>query len=321
MFGNLETLPPDPILGVTAAFRARSVAAQGRPRRRRLPRRARQHAGAGRGARGRARAARRADHARPTSGRWATWSSTSASSSWRSVRSPPRLQERTATIQTVGGCGALRVGAELRPRVAARRGRARQRSDLGQPRAAARQLGPRAASAIRTTTPATPRRRVRAHARAPRAPAGRVDRAAARLLPQPDRRRPRRRRSGSALADVHRAAADSCRSWTSPTRASATISRPTCTGLRLLATRVPQLLLAISCSKNFGLYRERTGALAVIAENATAAARDRDAPGAHRRGACTRCRPTTARPSRRACSAIRRCARRGRRNSRRWWRA
>jgi aspartate aminotransferase len=43
-------------------------------------------------------------------------------------------------------------------------------------------------------------------------------------------------------------------------------------GLRLLAARVPQLLLALSCSKNFGLYRERTGALAVIAENATAAA-------------------------------------------------
>jgi aspartate aminotransferase len=42
-------------------------------------------------------------------------------------------------------------------------------------------------------------------------------------------------------------------------------------GLRLLATRVPQLLLALSCSKNFGLYRERAGALAVIAENATAA--------------------------------------------------
>jgi aspartate/tyrosine/aromatic aminotransferase len=42
-------------------------------------------------------------------------------------------------------------------------------------------------------------------------------------------------------------------------------------GLRLLATRVPQLLLALSCSKNFGLYRERAGALAVIAENATVA--------------------------------------------------
>jgi len=43
-------------------------------------------------------------------------------------------------------------------------------------------------------------------------------------------------------------------------------------GLRLLAARVPQLLLALSCSKNFGLYRERTGALAIIAGNAATAA-------------------------------------------------
>lgn len=38
-------------------------------------------------------------------------------------------------------------------------------------------------------------------------------------------------------------------------------------GLRLLASRLPTLLLAISCSKNFGLYRERVGALAVLAES------------------------------------------------------
>jgi aspartate aminotransferase len=43
-------------------------------------------------------------------------------------------------------------------------------------------------------------------------------------------------------------------------------------GLRILAGRVPAMLLAISCSKNFGLYRERVGALVVIAENASAAA-------------------------------------------------
>jgi aspartate aminotransferase len=42
-------------------------------------------------------------------------------------------------------------------------------------------------------------------------------------------------------------------------------------GLRLLAARLPTLLLAISCSKNFGLYRERAGALTVIAENAVTA--------------------------------------------------
>jgi aspartate aminotransferase len=44
-------------------------------------------------------------------------------------------------------------------------------------------------------------------------------------------------------------------------------------GLRTLAARVPELLLAVSCSKNFGLYRERTGALAVLTPTgATAAA-------------------------------------------------
>jgi aspartate aminotransferase len=43
-------------------------------------------------------------------------------------------------------------------------------------------------------------------------------------------------------------------------------------GLRALAQRVPELLVAVSCSKNFGLYRERTGALAVISSDATARA-------------------------------------------------
>jgi aspartate aminotransferase len=43
------------------------------------------------------------------------------------------------------------------------------------------------------------------------------------------------------------------------------------TGLRELARRVPALLLAVSCSKNFGLYRERAGALAIVASNAATA--------------------------------------------------
>jgi aspartate/tyrosine/aromatic aminotransferase len=42
-------------------------------------------------------------------------------------------------------------------------------------------------------------------------------------------------------------------------------------GLRLLAERLPELLVAVSCSKNFGLYRERVGAVMCIAENAPAA--------------------------------------------------
>jgi aspartate aminotransferase len=40
-------------------------------------------------------------------------------------------------------------------------------------------------------------------------------------------------------------------------------------GLRLLAGMLPELVIASSYSKNFGLYRERTGAVTVITENAT----------------------------------------------------
>lgn len=37
-------------------------------------------------------------------------------------------------------------------------------------------------------------------------------------------------------------------------------------GARLLAANLPELLICVSCSKNFGLYRERVGAVIVIAE-------------------------------------------------------
>ncbi|MBW4935869.1 amino acid aminotransferase [Marinobacter sp. F4206] len=40
-------------------------------------------------------------------------------------------------------------------------------------------------------------------------------------------------------------------------------------GLRHLASQVPEMLVAASCSKNFGLYRERTGALMLISATAT----------------------------------------------------
>jgi aromatic-amino-acid transaminase len=44
---------------------------------------------------------------------------------------------------------------------------------------------------------------------------------------------------------------------------------------RLMAARVPTLLVAYSCDKNFGVYRERTGALWVIGADAAEAARAR----------------------------------------------
>ncbi|WP_439133476.1 aromatic amino acid transaminase [Pseudomaricurvus sp.] len=43
-------------------------------------------------------------------------------------------------------------------------------------------------------------------------------------------------------------------------------------GLRLLAGSVPELVVASSCSKNFGLYRERVGALSVMGNTSVAAA-------------------------------------------------
>jgi aspartate/tyrosine/aromatic aminotransferase len=43
-------------------------------------------------------------------------------------------------------------------------------------------------------------------------------------------------------------------------------------GTRLLASRLPELLVAYSCSKNFGLYSERTGCTLVVAETAKYAA-------------------------------------------------
>ncbi len=40
-------------------------------------------------------------------------------------------------------------------------------------------------------------------------------------------------------------------------------------GVRLLADNLPEVIIAASCSKNFGLYRERVGLAAMITENST----------------------------------------------------
>ena len=42
-------------------------------------------------------------------------------------------------------------------------------------------------------------------------------------------------------------------------------------GLRYLADNVPELLLCSSCSKNFGLYRERIGAVSIVAQDSKVA--------------------------------------------------
>ncbi|WP_295315952.1 amino acid aminotransferase [Roseobacter sp.] len=45
---------------------------------------------------------------------------------------------------------------------------------------------------------------------------------------------------------------------------------------RLVASSVPECLIAASCSKNFGIYRERTGLLMAISSNADARKRNQD---------------------------------------------
>jgi aspartate aminotransferase len=42
-----------------------------------------------------------------------------------------------------------------------------------------------------------------------------------------------------------------------------------CFGVRLLATALPELIVVSSCSKNFGLYRERVGAFTLICQSTT----------------------------------------------------
>ena len=41
-------------------------------------------------------------------------------------------------------------------------------------------------------------------------------------------------------------------------------------GIRLFGAELPEVLIAVSCSKNFGLYRERTGSLHVVSESSIA---------------------------------------------------
>jgi aspartate aminotransferase len=42
-------------------------------------------------------------------------------------------------------------------------------------------------------------------------------------------------------------------------------------GIRLFCSELPEVAVAVSCSKNFGLYRERTGSLHVVSDTKTAA--------------------------------------------------
>jgi aspartate aminotransferase len=112
MFGNLETLPPDPILGVTAAFRRDTS-----------PDKVDLGVGVYRDEFGNTpvpSAIREAERGLLAEQTTKTYVGPAGNVEFNerivALALGPlaaSLRERTATIQTVGGCGALRIGAEL----------------------------------------------------------------------------------------------------------------------------------------------------------------------------------------------------------------
>ena len=79
-------------------------------------------------------------------------------------------------------------------------------------------------------------------------------------------------------------------------------------GTRLVVEAAEQAIVAQSCDKNFGCYRDRLGTLFVKASSADAAPRSRSAICSAWRGPCGRCRPIIRRRWRGSSSTIRSCA-------------
>jgi aspartate aminotransferase len=263
MFGNLEALPPDPILGVTAAFR-------------RDPDPGKVDLGVGvyrdeGGITPVPAAVRTAERELLATQTTKTYVGPAGNLEFNDRivalalgALAEGLKERTATIQTVGGCGALRMGAELLH--AAAPGSV---VHVSEPTWANHEplLG-NSGIALRRYSYYDPATRGvafdRMLARLEAVPAGDV------VLLHACCHNPTGvdldRGQWSVVADVlerrrlvpfvdlaYQGFGDDLETDAA--------------GLRLLAGRLPTLLLAISCSKNFGLYRERVGALAVVADS------------------------------------------------------
>ena len=267
MFGNLEALPPDPILGVTAAFR-------------RDPDPGKVDLGVGvyrdeGGITPVPAAVRKAERELLDTQTTKTYVGPAGNLEFNDRivalalgALAEGLKERTATIQTVGGCGALRMGAELLHSAAPG-----AVVHVSEPTWANHEplLG-NSGIALRRYPYYDPATRGVA-----------FDRMLARLEEVP---------AGDVVL-LHACCHNPTGVDLDPGQWSAVADllerrglvpfvdlayqgfgddlETDAAGLRLLASRLPTLLLAISCSKNFGLYRERVGALAVVAESAATA--------------------------------------------------
>jgi aspartate/tyrosine/aromatic aminotransferase len=268
IFANLEKLPPDPILGVTAAFRADPS-----------PDKIDLGVGVYRDARGETpvpAAVRDAERAMLAEQRSKTYVGPAGNTEFNQhivelALGPlaASLRDRTATIQTVGGCGALRLGAEL-----IRASRPEAIVHVSDPTWANHEplLGTSGLSLARypyydPATRGVAFEAMRDHFA--RLPAGSV------VLLHACCHNP----TGADLAPGE------WRSLVDVIEARGLVPfvdlayqgfgddvESDVYGLRHLAARVPQFLLALSCSKNFGLYRERTGALAIVAGSPAIAA-------------------------------------------------
>ena len=261
IFANLEQLPPDPILGVTAAFRADPS-----------PDKTDLGVGVYRDDRGETpvpAAVRDAERAMLAEQRTKTYVGPAGNPEFNQrivelALGPlaAELRERTATIQTVGGCGALRLGAEL-----IRASRPEAVVHVSDPTWANHEplLGTSGLSLARypyydPETRGVAFEAMRDHFA--RLPVGSV------VLLHACCHNP----TGADLApDEWRSLGDVIESRGLVPFVDLAYQgfgddvEADVFGLRHLAARVPQLLLALSCSKNFGLYRERTGALAIVA--------------------------------------------------------
>lgn len=268
IFANLDKLPPDPILGVTAAFRAD-------------PSTDKIDLGVGvyrddHGETPVPAAVRDAERAVLAGQRTKTYVGPAGNLEFNQriveLALGPlagQLRDRTATIQTVGGCGALRVGAEL-----IRASRPDALVHVSDPTWANHEplLGSSGLSLARYPYYDPLSRGVAFDAMRDhfaRLPVGSI------VLLHACCHNP----TGADLSpDQWRALGDVIESRDLVPFVDLAYQgfgddvESDVFGLRHIAARVPQFLLALSCSKNFGLYRERTGALAIVVASPAAAA-------------------------------------------------
>ncbi len=266
MFERLDRLPQDPILGLMAQFRAdgdvRKVdlgVGVYRNERGETPmldavKRAEKHG------------VRRGDHQDLTWPRWATRPSMRRWNSWCSASRTRCLPpSASAPSRRLAGAAHCALGAEL--------------IRVGTPDAVVHVSSPTWANHMPLIggsglklerypylRPGDRRRGLRRDAGGAREDSGARRRVAACLLPQPVRRGPERGRNGASSCLCSNAAG-SCLILDMAYQGLGTVaSRRTPLPSGYVAAELPEALVAVSCSKNFGLYRERVGALHVISE-------------------------------------------------------